>query len=177
MENRSANRAGKDEGIMSTTANLKVAAQGDTDVVITREFDAPRKNVFRAYTEPALIKRWMTGPPGWVVTICDVDLKVGGRYRWVWKSDKDGMQMEAGGVYKEIQAPVKLVSTEAFVPAWYPGEMVGTIELAEKGRGTLMTQTLRYASREARDMVINSPMEQGLAYSYDNLAELLGTLV
>jgi uncharacterized protein YndB with AHSA1/START domain len=169
----------KEETMSTTAKKLKVSAQGDRDVVITREFDAPRKNVWRAYTEPELIKRWMTGPPGWIVAVCDIDLKVGGRYRWVWKSVKDGMdgaQMEAGGVYMEINAPAKLVSSESFIPAWYPEEMVGTVELEERGGRTFLTQTLRYASREAREMVINSPMEQGLAYSYDSLESLLGTL-
>lgn len=161
---------------MNAIAELKVAAQGDTDIVITRGFDAPRKNVFKAYTEPALIRRWMTGPPGWAFKVCDVDLKVGGRYRWVWKSEKDGTEMEAGGVYKEISPPAKLVCTETFNPAWYAGEMVGTIDLAERGEGTFLTQTLRYASREAREMVLKSGMDQGLGYSYDNLAKLLETL-
>jgi uncharacterized protein YndB with AHSA1/START domain len=161
---------------MNAIAELKVTAQGDTDIVITRSFDAPRKHVFKAYTEPALIRRWMTGPPGWIVSVCEVDLKVGGRYRWGWKSDKDGMEMEATGVYKEITAPAKVVCTETFNPAWYAGEMVGSIDLAERGKGTFLTQTLRYASREAREMVLKSGMDQGLAYSYDNLATLLGTL-
>lgn len=161
---------------MNAIAELKVTAQGDTDIVITRGFDAPRKNVFRAYTEPELIRRWMTGPPGWQFKVCDVDLEVGGRYRYVWKSEKNGEEMEAAGVYKEISAPAKVVCTESFNPAWYAGEMLGTLDLAERGKSTFLTQTLRYANREAREMVLKSGMDQGLGYSYDRLADLLGNL-
>lgn len=159
---------------MEAIAALKVEAKGDTDIVITRGFDAPRKHVWRAYTEPALIRRWMTGPPGWDFAVCEVDLKVGGRYRYVWK--KGATEMEATGVYKEIAAPAKVVCTETFVPAWYAGEALGTVELAERGERTFLTQTLRYADRASREMVLKSGMDQGLAYSYDNLAALLGTL-
>ncbi len=99
---------------MNAIADLKVTAQGEADIVITRGFAAPRKNVFKAYTEPEWIRRWLTGPPGWSFTVCEVDLKVGGRYRWGWKSDTDGMEMEAAGVYREIAAPARIVSTETF---------------------------------------------------------------
>ena len=81
---------------------LKLAATGDREVVITREFKAPRRLVYEAWTKPELVKRWLAGPEGWEMTVCDMDLKVGGSYRWEWFKQKTGETMGMGGVYREI---------------------------------------------------------------------------
>jgi uncharacterized protein YndB with AHSA1/START domain len=81
-----------------------------------------------------------------------------------------------GGVYREIVAPQRIVATEKFDEAWYPGEAVGTLFLTENAGRTTLTQTVLYESREARDAVIKSPMESGVAAGYDRLASLLATL-
>jgi len=150
---------------------LKVEAQGDRQIVITRDFDAPRRLVFDAFSKPELVRQWLLGPPGWSMPICEIDFRVGGRYRYVWRNDS-GTEMGMGGVYREIAAPERIVSTEKFDQAWYPGEAVGTIVLTERGGKTTLTQTILYESREAREMVIASPMEQGLAASFDRLEQL-----
>lgn len=157
-------------------AKLKVVAQGDTDIVITREFNAPRRLVFDAYTKPELVRRWLFGPEGWSFKVCDIDLRVGGKYRYVWRKESTGDEMGMGGVFREIKPPERLVSTEKFDDPWYPGEGVGTIVLVEQRGKTLLTQTVRYESRAARDAVLQSPMESGLGAGYDRLEELLTSL-
>ena len=107
--------------------------------------------------------------------VCDVDLRVGGKYRYVWKNVQ-GHEMGMGGVYREIRAPERIVQTEKFDDAWYPGEAVGMLVLTEKGGVTTLTQTMQYESREARDAVVRSPMEQGLSVGYDRLDKVLAFL-
>jgi uncharacterized protein YndB with AHSA1/START domain len=158
-----------------STGNLKLTTRGEREIVMTREFNAPRRLLFDAFTKPELVKQWLLGPPGWSMPVCEIDLKVGGKYRYVWRQDSDGTEMGMGGVYREIVAPERLVSTEKFDEAWYPGEAVGTIVLSENGGKTSVTQTILYESREARDAVLKSGMEQGLAASYGRLAEMLAS--
>ena len=158
---------------MNNAGNLKIAARGDREIIMTRSFAAPRKLVFDAFTKPELVRRWLLGPPGWSMPVCEIDLRVGGKYRWVWKRDSDGAEMGMGGVYREIVVPERIVSTEKFDDSWYPGEGVGTILLVEQAGITALTQTVLYESREARDGVLKSPMESGVRASYDRLEELL----
>jgi uncharacterized protein YndB with AHSA1/START domain len=152
---------------------LKLATRGDREILMTRVFDAPRRMVFDAFTKPELVKQWLLGPPGWTMPVCDIDLRVGGSYRYVWRNTTDGNEMGMGGVYREIAAPERIVATEKFDEAWYPGEAVGTLVLSERGGKTTVTQTVLYQSPEARDAVLKSGMEKGVSASYDRLAELL----
>lgn len=154
---------------------LQVAAQGDHEIVMTRVLNAPRHLVFDAFTKPELVKRWLGALAGWEFAVCEIDLRVGGKYRWVWKNT-DGMQMGISGVYREIIPPEKIVSTEKFDEAWYPGEGLGTIVLTEQGGQTTVTQTVRYETREARDGVLKSPMESGVSASYNQLQLLLESI-
>ena len=160
---------------MMNTGTLKIAAHGDREIVMTRVFDAPRNLVFDAFTKPELVKRWLLGPPGWTMPVCEIDLKVGGAYRYVWRRDADGTSMGMGGVYREIVAPERLVHTERFDESSYPGESLITTVLVEQGGSTTVTATMLYESREARDGVLKSNMESGVAASYDRLAELLAS--
>ncbi len=155
---------------------LQVAAQGDHEIVMTRVLDAPRQLVFDAFTKPELLKRWLGALEGWEFAVCEIDLRVGGKYRWLWKNT-DGMQMGISGVYREIIPPEKIVSTERFDEAWYPGEGLGTILLTEEGGKTTVRQTVRYETREARDGVLKSPMETGVTASYNQLEQLLLSMV
>ena len=162
---------------MTNSGTLKVTAHGDREITMTRVFDAPRKLVFDAHTKPELVKRWLLGPPGWSMPVCEIDLRVGGKFRYVWRRDKDGTQMGMGGVFREIVAPERIVNTEKFDEAWYPGEAVDTLVLVEQSGKTALTQTMLFDSRETRDAVLKSGMERGVAASYDRLAELLPSLV
>jgi uncharacterized protein YndB with AHSA1/START domain len=160
---------------MTNAGNLKLTTRGEREIVMTRELNAPRLLVFDAFTKPELLKQWLLGPPGWTMPVCEIDLRVGGKYRYVWRQASDGWEMGMGGVYREIAAPERIVSTEVFDEAWYPGEAVGTLVLVEQGGKTTVTQTMLYQSREARDAVLKSGMEKGVAASYDRLADLLAS--
>jgi uncharacterized protein YndB with AHSA1/START domain len=157
---------------MTNPGALKLTTRGDREIVMTRTFDAPRKLVFDAFTKPELVKKWLLGPPGWSMPVCEIDLRVGGKYRYVWRN-VTGNEMGMGGVYREIVASERIVATEKFDESWYPGGAVGTIVVIEQGGKTTLTQTVLYESREAREAVLKSPMEQGVAAGYDRLAELL----
>jgi uncharacterized protein YndB with AHSA1/START domain len=159
---------------MKESGTLKISAHGDRELVMTRVLNAPRSLVFDAFTKPELVKRWLIGPDGWSMPVCEIDLRVGGSYRYVWRNDRDGSEMGMGGIYREIVVPERLVSTEKFDEAWYPGEAVGTVVFVEQGGKTTVTQTVRYDSRETRDGVLKSPMESGVAASYDRLEALFG---
>jgi uncharacterized protein YndB with AHSA1/START domain len=150
---------------------LKVAPKGDREIVMTRVFDAPRKMLFDAFTKPELLKRWFYGPDGWTLSVCEIDLRVGGRYRYVWSRGDTKMGM--GGVYKEIVPPEKIVSTGKFDEAWYPGEEVGTMVFMEKAGKTTITHTVQYESKEARDAVFASGAMAGVEMGYDRLEKML----
>ena len=152
---------------------FKVTTPSDCEVQVTRTFDAPRKLVFDALTKPELVKRWLLGPSGWSMPICEIDLRVGGAYRYQWRFDASGNEMGMRGVFKEIVAPDKLVATEKFDEAWYAGEALDTTVLVEKDRRTTMTLTVLYESKEARDTATQSGMEEGMAMGYNRLEELL----
>jgi uncharacterized protein YndB with AHSA1/START domain len=160
---------------MRHPAALQVAMPSEREIVMTRVFDAPRRLVFDAFTKPELLRRWLLGPDGWSLVVCTVDLRVGGAYRYVWRHDADGTEMGMGGVYREIQAPERLVATERFDQAWYPGEALGTVVLVERGGRTTVTQTLLYESRVARDTALKTGMTEGMGASYDRLAALLAS--
>src|SRR6476660_5082338 len=159
--------------MQSTATPLQVTAQGDREILITREFAAPRRLVFAAWTKPELVKRWLTGPSPWVMAVCEIDLRVGGRYRYVSHNPATHADMGMGGEYREVAAPERLVATEKFDDPWYPGEAVGTIVFTEEGGRTTLRQTMVYESKATRDAVLQSPMETGVAQSFDNLARLL----
>lgn len=160
---------------MMNPGNFKLTTRGDREIVMTRDFNAPRRLVFDAFTKPELVKQWLLGPPGWSMPVCEIDLKVGGAYRYVWRQDSDGAEMGMGGVFREIVPQERVVCTEVFDEAWYPGEALNTLLLSEQGGKTTMTTTVLYQSREARDGVLKSGMEKGVAASYNRLAELFAS--
>lgn len=151
---------------------LQFGTQGDREVVMKRNFAAPRELVFEAFTKPALLKRWFYGKPGGRLAVCDVARRAGERFRYVWR-EPDGTEMGMGGICLEFVRPERIVATERFDQAWYPGEAVGTIELKDCEVGTELTQTIRYESRAARDQAMRSGMEHGVAFGYERLAAFL----
>jgi uncharacterized protein YndB with AHSA1/START domain len=154
---------------MRNTGSLKVTTPTDREIVLTRVFNAPRHLVWEAFTKPELLKRWF-GPRDWSLVVCEVDLKVGGGFRFVLRGP-DGRDMGMRGTYREIVPGERSIHTEAFDD--FPGESIVTTVLVEKGGTTTLTATVLYPSREVRDAVIQSGMEHGAAESYDKLAELL----
>jgi uncharacterized protein YndB with AHSA1/START domain len=160
---------------MTRSGTLQVTTPDDRNIAMTRVFDAPRALVFDAFTKPGLIRRWLLGPSGWSMPVCEVDLKVGGAFRYVWRNDADGSEMGMRGVYREITPPERIVHEESFDQAWYPGAALVTTTLTERSGRTTMVVNIQYDSREARDVVLRSPMEQGAEQSYDRLASVLAS--
>ena len=156
--------------------NLQVTTPSEREIAMTRVFDAPRSLVFDAWTKPELLKRWLGVRGGWTFAVCEVDLRVGGSYRFVWRGPT-GAEMGMGGVYREIVRPERLVASEKFDEAWYEGEALDTTTFVERGGKTTATTTVRYASREVRDAVLKPPMLTGVAESYDKMAEVLASRV
>lgn len=157
---------------MKNTGTLQVTTPTDREVVLTRVFNAPRQMVFDAFSKPELLKQWF-GPRGWSLVVCEVDLRVGGGFRFVLHGP-EGQVMGMRGVYREIVPPERSVHMESFDD--YPGESQVTAVFVEEAGRTTMTATVLYPSREVRDIVIGSGMEHGAAESYDKLAELLNSL-
>jgi uncharacterized protein YndB with AHSA1/START domain len=153
-------------------SSLTVTTPSDEEVSMTRTFDAPRNLVYDAWTKPDLIRRWL-GREGDELIICDVDLRVGGSYRFGWR------EMGMGGVYREVVPNERIVVTEIFDPPYYEvmgGEAVTTTTFEERAGKTTLTSTTRYRSREARDGAVATGMAEGAGESYDRLEALLASL-
>ena len=159
---------------MKKFGTMELAAKGDREIVVSREFNAPRQLVFEAHTKPDLVKRWLIGPPGWTMPVCEINLRVGGAYRFEWRM-QDGTTMGMGGIYHEIESPERIVATQLFDQDWTGGEAIGTLVLIERDGKTALTNTVRYSSREARDAVLSTGMGDGMAAGYDKLDTLLAS--
>ena len=159
---------------MATTTNsAKVTLPADTQTLITREFDAPRHLVWKAYTTPDLIARWWGGEHGKVTSV-EVDLWVGGTWRYVLTAN-EGFEVAFHGEYREISEPERLVNTEIYEGA-PEGVGVVTTTLTESDGRTTLTQLCEYGSREVRDAVIDSGMESGMQESMDALEQVAVSL-
>lgn len=150
---------------------LVVHTPGDREIVLSRLFEAPARLVFAAFTQPELLMRWY-GARGWSLVECDVDLRVGGRWRFVSRGP-EGTRMVQAGAYRQIEPPHRLVCTELFDDQSYPGETLVSHEFSELAGRTTVTTTLRYATPEGRDIVLRYPMTRGVGQSFTRLAELL----
>jgi uncharacterized protein YndB with AHSA1/START domain len=159
---------------LQDTGTLQVTKPSEREIAMTRVFDAPASMVFDAWTKPELLKRWLGVRNGWSFAVCEVDLKVGGAYRFVWRGP-DGTEMGMGGVYREIMQPERIVATEKFDDPWYAGEALDTMEFVEQDGKTTVTTTVLYESQEVRDAVLESGMDRGVAESYDKLDEYLAS--
>lgn len=152
---------------------LQVTTPTDLEIVMTREFDAPRELVFAAWTTPEHIEQWF-GPRGHQTTVDHLDLRVGGTWRYVSR-DEQGNEYAFRGEFKEIDPPRKLVSTFEF--EGMPGHIVtDTLTLEERDGKTIATTVSLFASREDRDGMLESGMESGANDSMERLAELLARL-
>lgn len=157
-----------------TGGTLKVTTPSPREIAMSREFDAPAQLVYDAHTKPELVRQWLLGPPGWSFLVCEMDVRVGGKYRWVWRNE-NGTTMGMGGEYREVVRAERIVATEKFDQAWYPGEADVTTTFVERAGRTTVTMTVRYESQEARDGVLKSGMETGVKAGYERLAEVLAT--
>ena len=154
---------------------LQLTTPTDREITFRRVFAAPRRRVFDAFTQPDLLRQWFFGAPGGSLAVCEVALKAGDSFRYVWRSPQ-GFEMGMSGQCLEFVKPAKIVATEKWDQPWYPGDAVGTITFDEQGGVTTLTQTIRYESQVARDAVLKTQVEDGVALGYDRLAKLLESL-
>jgi uncharacterized protein YndB with AHSA1/START domain len=156
---------------MKLSDTFKVTTPGELEIVMARDFDAPPDMIFDALTKPELVRRWLTGPDGWIMPVCEVDLKVGGAWRYVWRNEENGREFGMHGEYREIARPGWIVHTEFFGE----GESIVTSSITAKGDTTTLTMAMRFASRAERDAALETGMADGVAIGYDRLDTILAS--
>jgi uncharacterized protein YndB with AHSA1/START domain len=159
-------------------APAQVSLPSDCEVRVTRQFNAPRELVYRAHTEPKLVQKWMLGPPGWRMPVCEMDVRPGGKYRWRWRSDEDGKEFGFFGTFTEVAAPARIAHDEYYDPGDIGGAMpvgdpaIVTLELEAAGGLTTLVSTIRFASKQARDAAVSTGMTDGMEMGYARLDEM-----
>lgn len=153
---------------------VDVATPSDLEITVARVFDAPRELVWDCHTKPELLKRWMLGPPGWSMPVCEIDLRVGGAYRYRWRSDADGTEFGSSGVHREIVPFERIVTTESM--EGFDGESINTLTFSEAGGRTRVTTNMLFPSKEVRDGALQSGMADGMGMGFDRLDDLLTEL-
>ena len=153
----------------ATSGTAVVALQGDTEVLITREFNAPRHLVYKAYTTPELVRRWWAGKRG-EMTVCEIDLRVGGAWRFVMTSS-EGFEVAFHGTYREIVPNERLVHTEVY-EAMPDAETVNTLTFAETDGRTTLAVLVDCGSKQVRDGMMASGMEVGMQEAYDLIEQI-----
>ena len=152
-------------------SEVTVTTPTEREIVLTRRFDAPRHLLFEAWTRPELLIRWY-GAEGWQLVVCQIDLRVGGAWRFV-SQGPHGARMGQRGVYRLIVPPERLVYTEVFDDQSYPGESLISHRFDDEAGRTTLTSTLLFATREGRDTVLSYPMARGVGDGFDRLDNLL----
>ncbi|MDP2328579.1 MAG: SRPBCC domain-containing protein [Dehalococcoidia bacterium] len=159
---------------MSPIQPTRITTPSDLEIEITRNFDAPRALVARAFTDPVLLQRWMGVFGDWSWASCDMDVRVGGMYRWVWRQP-NGAELALSGAYREVVPAERYMQTQVYenMPD-FPGEMLATMTLVDDDSGTRVTQVVRYASQAERDLDLKY-MPNGLEPGFQALDALLAT--
>src|SRR2546427_7182736 len=157
---------------------LNITTRGDRELVMTRVFAAPRTLVFDAHTKPELVKRWLLGPPGWSMPVCEMDVRVGGRYRWRWRNDENGQEFGFTGTFREVKPPSRIVHSEAYDPGTvgddFPrNDATVTVRFDEDDDRTTVTSLIDFGSKDARDAAMATGMTDGMEQSYQLLDRLL----
>jgi uncharacterized protein YndB with AHSA1/START domain len=171
--------ARKENDMPMTIDKAQVTTPSEREVKVVRSFKAPRPLVYKAYTDPQLVRRWLLGPPGWSMPVCEMDVRVGGAYRWRWRNDADGSEFGFAGKFREVQAPARLVHTEGYDPGTvgggYPGgkEALVTVTFDDGNGVTTVTSLIDFGSKEARDAAVATGMTDGMEQSYQLLDRLL----
>ena len=158
---------------MRDAAGVSITTPSELEVCMTRVFDAPRHLVFEAWTSPAYVPKWMLGPDGWTMPVCEIDLRPGGAWLFVWRKS-DGTEMQMHGLYKEVSPPDRLVSTEAWGGDW--PETLNTLVLTEKNGKTTASVTVLYPSKAARDRAMATGMLEGATLSFNRLAAIVSSM-
>ncbi len=156
---------------------LTITTPTDREIHMRRSFAAPRQLVWDCHTKPELLRRWLLGPPGWKMPVCEIDLRVGGRYRYEWEHEVRGSRMGMGGTFTEVAAPERLAARERLDDDWTGGETDVTQVFTEENGETTLTLTVRYASQEARDKAASGGMIDGMTQGYRRLDGVLSELL
>jgi len=156
---------------MKLSDTFKVTTPGDLEIVMARDFDAPPDIIFDALTKPEFVQRWLLGPDGWIMPVCEIDLKVGGAWRFVWRNEENGREIGMHGEYREIVRPEHIVHTEIFGE----GESLVTSSITAKGETATLIMTMRFDSRAERAAALETGMADGVAVGYDRLDEMLAS--
>jgi uncharacterized protein YndB with AHSA1/START domain len=154
----------------ASTGSTSYTTPSDREVLVTRVVNAPRRLVFAAWTEPRHLQRWLTGPEGWTMPICEIDLRPGGRWRYVYRK-ASGKEMTLTGSVLEVVPPERFVTTESWGPEW--PETVNTLVLTESEGRTTIALTITYVSKEARDAALDTGAMDGMNRAFELLDELL----
>jgi uncharacterized protein YndB with AHSA1/START domain len=154
----------------ASTGSTTYTTPSDREVVVTRVVNAPRRLVFAAWTEPKHLQRWLTGPEGWTMPVCEIDLRPGGRWRYVYRK-ASGKEMTLTGSVLEVVPPERLVTTETWGPEW--PDTVNTLVLTEAEGRTTIVLTITYVSKEARDAALGTGAMDGMNRAFELLDELL----
>lgn len=160
-------------------AEAQVTLPSDREVRVTRQFNAPRQLVYDAHTKPELLQKWLQGYHGWDMPICEMDVRVGGKYRWQWKNREDGKTFGFFGDFTEVDAPERLAHNQYFDPGELGTSMpVGdpceiSLDISDQSGVATLVCTMRFASKEARDGAIATGMTDGMEHNYKNLDEIL----
>lgn len=167
---------------------VEVKTPSDREVVVIRTFDAPASLVWDAHTKPELLQRWLIGQPGWSMPYCTVDLRVGGKYRYVWRNDENGVEFGSHGEHLELETHRKIVTSERMDgldgqpidhanPVVEGDPAINTLTLVEHGGRTTMSIAMVFPTKEIRDMAVGSGMSDGMALGYDLLDDLIAETV
>ena len=154
----------------ASTGSTTYTTPSDREVVVTRVVNAPRRLVFAAWTEPRHLQRWLTGPEGWTMPVCEIDLRPGGRWRYVYRK-ASGKEMTLTGSVLEVVPPERFVTTESWGPEW--PDTVNTLVLTESEGRTRIALTITYVSKEARDAALDTGAMDGMNRAFELLDELL----
>lgn len=161
---------------LNTTA--QVSTPSDSTVRVTRDFKAPRTLVWQAHTDPRLVTRWMLGPPGWSMPVCEMDVRPGGKYRWRWRSDANGAEFGFFGEFREVDAPGHMVHAEYFDPGDVGGSMpvnnpaIITTSFTEKNGITTLVTVMDFGTKELRDAAVSTGMTDGMEQGYQRLDKM-----
>lgn len=156
---------------MTTASNATmIDTPSECEIVIRRHVGAPRDLVFAAYTQAEHVPNWMLGPDGWSMPICEIDLRPGGAWRFVWRKN-DGQELAMSGEYLEVVPPERVVSSERWGAEW--PETINTVVFREENCGTLITISVMYPSKQARDAALQSGMTEGMQATFAKLSSYL----
>ncbi len=164
--------------MVRTMEKAQVSLPSDTEVRVTRDFRAPRTLVWQVHTDPKLVTRWMLGPPGWSMPVCEMDVRPGGKYRWRWRSDEGGQEFGFFGTFLEVDAPARMKHEETVDPGDVGGAMDASepaiirTSFTEKNGITSLETVMKFASKEIRDAAVSTGMTDGMEMGYERLDKM-----